>query len=131
LKKKHYDLIYALANEKSKGELPISLDDTYVDFVRYFDYMARYVARVQQQYGINFSSSNVVKEIETFKSKLTCLDTQVDEFYTSVAYKPIHVEDTTNIETLPSKNRPTGEKSFVSFNRHLPCHCRIYRIQDR
>lgn len=114
LKKKHYDLIYALANEKSKGELPISLDDTYVDFVRYFDYMARYVARVQQQYGINFSSSNVVKEIETFKSKLTCLDTQIDEFYTSVAYKPIHVEDTTEYRNLAIKE-PTNWGKIVPF----------------
>ena len=104
LKKKHYDLIYALANEKNNGDIPVSAEKAYADFIEYHKYMDSYFRKVQQQYGTGFNSEKVVAEIENFKSRLSCLDTKIDDFYTTIAYKPVYVEDTTEYRNLATKD---------------------------
>lgn len=104
LKKKHYDLIYAISNYKNKNELPIKIEQAYPDFFKYYHYLDTYFLMVQEQYGINFNSDNVKKEIEAYKTKLSCLDTKFDDFYTNVNYAPVQIEDTTEYRNLAIKD---------------------------
>ena len=67
LKKKHYDLIYSIANYKNKSQFSKGVEETYSEFFRYYRYLDTYFSAIQQQYGTGFSSSNVIKEIDIYK----------------------------------------------------------------
>lgn len=104
LKRKHYDFICSLANEKNQKTISSSTEKLYVDFVNYYRYLSLYFSKLQEQYGVGFSSNSVVNEIEAYKSRLSCLDTEIDKFYTDISYKPVYVEDTTEYRNLAIAN---------------------------
>jgi hypothetical protein len=113
LKKKHYDLIYSISNYKNKNELSKKVEETYPEFFKYYNYLSTYFSAIQKKYGIGFSSSNIIKEIDAYKDKLSCLDSQADEFYTNVKYSPIYVEDTTEYRNLAIKDNKNWSKVFL------------------
>lgn len=113
LKKKHYDLIYSIANYKNKSQFSKGVEETYSEFFRYYRYLDTYFSAIQQQYGTGFSSSNVIKEIDVYKDRLSCLDSQADEFYTNVKYSPISVKDTTEYRNLAIKDSKNWSKVFL------------------
>lgn len=115
LKKKHYDLIYSLANYKNGNELSGTVDEVYPEFFQYYNYLDTYFAAIEEQYGSGYSSSNVTSEIDSYKDRLSCLDSQADEFYTNIKYSPVHVEDTTEYRNLAIKDSKNWTK-FILFS---------------
>lgn len=115
LKKKHYDLIYSIANYKNRNEFSKKVEDTYPEFFRYYNYLNTYFSAIQKKYGTGFNSSSVIKEIDAYKDRLSCLDSQPDEFYTSVNYTPVYVKDTTEYRNLAIKDSKDWSKVFLYF----------------
>mgnify|MGYP000996431727 CR=1 FL=1 len=113
LKKKHYDLIYSISNYKNKNEQTKKVEEIYSDFFKYYHYLDAYFSTIQKQYGMSFSSNNVIKEIDAYKTKLSCLDTQANEFYTNIKYTPVHIEDTTEYRNLAIKDNKNLGKIFL------------------
>lgn len=115
LKKKHYDLIYSLANYKNGNRLSGTVEELYPEFFQYYNYLNTYFTAIQKQYGNGFSSSNVNSEIELYKDRLSCLDSQADEFYTNIKYSSVYVEDTTEYRNLAIKDSKNWTK-FILFS---------------
>ena len=51
LKKKHYDLIYSIANYKNKSELSEKVEETYPEFFKYYNYLSTYFSAIQNSMG--------------------------------------------------------------------------------